>query len=178
MNETLKCVVGIDPGQTGSIAAIRADGKIWVRDYPGDERAVWTMLGELGEWGTPGLVVLEEQQAMPKQGVTSAFGLGRNYGIWLMAIAAKGWALKLVRPANWKKNLGYPEKKKEQKPPERKKELKAHSLTLARRLYPESEQYLLRVKDHDRAEAIIIAHYGKEELWRKVTKTEEQGWLS
>jgi crossover junction endodeoxyribonuclease RuvC len=52
----------------------------------------------------------------------------------------------LVRPAKWKKALKL----------DREAET---SLCLARELYPDSQSFLKRKKDHNRAEAILLAHY-------------------
>jgi crossover junction endodeoxyribonuclease RuvC len=129
------------------------EGEIGIEDYPGDERSLIRKLQALSTRFDPRMVVLELQQAFPGQGVSSTFKLGQNYGIWLAAIASCGWPLTIVRPAEWKKGLGYPAKDK--------KEGKAYSLTLARRLYPAAAGDLARVKDHNRAEALLLAHYGK-----------------
>ncbi len=160
-----ECVVGIDPGKTGAIAAIGSNGEVQIWDYPGDETSVIVLLNDLKEWGNPYMVVLEMQQAMPKQGVSSAFDLGVNFGGWRMAIAAFGWPHRFVRSAEWKKNLGYPAKVPGMDAAKRKKILKEHSLTLARQMYPQAVELMTRVKDHDRAEALLLAHYAKGLVW-------------
>lgn len=146
--------IGIDPGATGALAIIHEDGRAEIFDYPGDERALMEMVRRISRGMNPWVVILEYQQAMPVQGVSSTFALGKNYGIWLATIAAMDWPLRIVRPAEWKKNMGYP--------PREKKTTKEYSMTLARRLYPDAgKQWLLRKMDHNRAEALLLAHYGK-----------------
>jgi crossover junction endodeoxyribonuclease RuvC len=145
--------VGIDPGKTGAIAFIDENEEVVVFDYPGDERALSDLLETISWVITPARIVIESQQAFPGQGISSAFKLGVNYGMWLSAIAARAWPLVIIRPGEWKKGLGYP--------PKDKKASKAHSVTLVRQLYPQAGKYLLRVKDHDRAEAILLAHVAK-----------------
>lgn len=148
--------IGIDPGATGAIAVIEDSGNIFIWDYPGDERALHHLVGI--EMRVMQIritkAVIESQQAMPGQGVSSTFKLGCNYGMWLMACASCNWPLETVRPAEWKRGLGYPAKDK--------KASKEHSLTLARRLYPQAARYLMRKMDHNRAEALLLAHYAKE----------------
>ena len=94
---------------------------------------------------TPGEVWVERVNAFPGQGVASMFSLGQSYGIVLGVAAALGYPTHLVNPADWKKffKLG------------KEKEL---SRALATRLYPGVA--LDRVKDHGRAEALLIARYG------------------
>lgn len=146
--------IGIDPGATGAIAIIWGDTDVDIHDWPGDERALDSLLIRIADSCTVECAVLEYQQAMPGQGVTSMFKLGVNYGMWLSAIAARQWPLKIVRPSCWKKGFGYP--------PKEKADGKQHSLTLARQMYPQAARLLARKKDHNRAEALLLAHYAKE----------------
>ena len=145
--------VGIDPGATGAIAAVREDGQAQVWDWPGDECKLVGVFDELLRFCAPAMCVIEQQQAMPKQGVVSTFKLGQNFGLWLSALAFSGLPYVCIRPADWKRNLGYPAGKKESK---------AHSLTIARRMYPGVNGMLEHVKDHGRAEALIMAGMAKE----------------
>ena len=154
-----KCYIGIDPGATGALAIIFEDGKIEVFDYPGDERELMAQMKRYAVQLDPISVVIEVQQSMPLQGVVSAFKLGGNYYSWLTAIAAVDWPVTLVRPAEWKSNMGYPAKVAGQNATARKKVSKAYSVTMARRLYPHAGEFLTLVKHHDRAEAILLAHY-------------------
>ena len=144
--------LGIDPGATGAVALILEDGRVVIRDWPGDECALADLCSELSDLAAVDLAVIESQQAMPKQGVVSTFKLGVNYGMWLSALAGQGWPFRVVRPADWKKGFGYPTGKKGSK---------AHSLTLARRLYPQAAHMLGRGCDHGRAEALLLAHLAK-----------------
>lgn len=146
--------IGIDPGATGALAMIREDGQVMIEDWPGDERALSNLVQSIEYDVRVCGVVIEAQQSMPGQGVSSTFKLGLNYGMWLMACASVEWPLEVARPAEWKRGLGYPAKDK--------KASKEHSLTLARRLYPQAAGYLSRKMDHNRAEALLLAHFAKE----------------
>lgn len=145
--------IGIDPGATGAIAVIREDGDVSIYDYPGDERQLIMLMAGIALDILPLRVVIEYQQSMPKQGVASTFKLGVNYGSWLTAVAAYSMPLHIVRPKDWKSGMGYPVKKDV--------DTKKHSLTTARRLYPQAAKYLTRAGDHNRAEALLLAHYAK-----------------
>ena len=151
----VKTWIGIDPGATGAIAILQEDGAAMIEDWPGDERALTTILRYACILhGMPEMVLIEYQQAMPKQGVVSMFKLGVNYGMWLSAVAAVNWPVRIIRPNEWKKGLGYPARSDG--------DTKEYSLTLARRLYPKAAKYLIRKKDHNRAEALLLAHVAKE----------------
>lgn len=166
-----KCWIGIDPGQTGAIATIvkNADKQlsILVSGCPKDEHECLTVLKGLKDLYELVVqkVVIEQQQSIygiKGHSGPQSFTLGQNYGMWLTAVAAMGWPLQTVKPAAWKKALGYPAKLQGEKADEAKKRSKQYSVTLARRLYPLAECLLTRKKDHDRAEAILLAHIGKE----------------
>lgn len=147
-----KVFAGIDPGATGAMALIAPDGTfVSVQDYPGDECLLADMVRSVRlEYRIVGAVI-EIQQAMPKQGVSSTFALGVNYGSWLMALAAFDIPFAALRPNEWKRHLGYPAGDYARS--------KEHSLLLARRRWPEAADYLKRKKDNGRAEALLLAQH-------------------
>lgn len=145
-----KVFVGIDPGATGAIALISPDGGfVEVHDCPEDERMVADLVRGLRLAHQIVGVVVERQQAMPKQGVASTFKIGQNYGVWLGILAAFDLPLKILRANEWKAGLGYP--------PGDYEASKRHSLALARRRWPTAMDYLGRKKDNGRAEALLLA---------------------
>lgn len=148
-----KSYVGIDPGQTGAIAIVGADGRVEIHDYPGDERTLVDLCRSIHLAHNIANVIIELQQPRPGMNVSTMFKLGMNYASWLTACAAFDWPLRAVRPTDWKNGLGYP--------PKDPKRSKAHSLTLARRLYPSASDLLARTMDHNRAEALLLAHLAK-----------------
>ena len=96
------------------------------------------------------LVVLEAVHAMPRQGTTSMFSMGRGSGLWEGIIAAFELPLQLVIPRVWKnKMVGIGADKNASR-------LKAIDL------FPSVAGELSRVKDHGRAEALLMA-----EFWRR-----------
>jgi crossover junction endodeoxyribonuclease RuvC len=149
--------VGIDPGITGAIGLLiddvmgvvdvptftKLDGKT---DY--DFYKMFKLLGAVGMSSSRVYLSLEKQQAMPKQGVSSTFGIGRGYGAWEALCWATTPDFEIVSPRKWKKALGLTNDKDVSR-------LKAISL------YPSLEPMLRRKKDHNRAEAILLAHYTK-----------------
>lgn len=151
--EKMEGWAGIDPGATGAIAIITSDDRVVIRDYPGDECGLVAELLPLDLEVTIKKALIENQQAMPKQGVSSTFALGKNFGGWLMALAFMRWPYQAIRPQEWKRGLGYPSNDK--------KLGKEYSRILARRLYPQAAELLARVKDHNRAEALILAHLAR-----------------
>jgi hypothetical protein len=62
----------------------------------------------------------------------------------------------LVAPQTWQRHFGLQGKKAKREPgtmPE--------AIRIACELYPRSAHMLRRVKDHNRAESLLIAHYGR-----------------
>lgn len=158
--------VGIDPGITGAVAWISGKdygvfdlptmtasdkGKIkWMVDA---EELAFLLTANVPKLADT-MVALEQTSAMPGQGVASMFSMGHSFGACHGVIGTLGYALTLVRPAQWKKDLGIGRKKGEDADV-----MKAKSLALARRHFPKAP--LERQKDHNRAEALLLAYWMK-----------------
>ena len=152
--------IGIDPGKSGSVAAVE-DGKILgVMDCPTirpkngksqyDERAMYQMLFCHGLYlGSADKIILEKVHAMPGQGVVSMFEFGKGLGIWLGILATQKIPYELITPQRWKKEMLRDIPGTDQK---------ARSVIAAKRLYPDLE--LPRKKDHNKADAVLIATWG------------------
>ena len=149
----VKVWVGIDPGKTGALAILiegmDKDGGISAEVWDFEE--VLDGIGRLGFLNGiyPCHALIEKQQSFHKQGVVSSFKLGENYGWWQGILQGIEVAYEIVTPAKWKKEMfdGMP----------RSEDKKAMSLGLARRLFPKMKDTLKRKKDHDRAEALLLA---------------------
>lgn len=145
-----KAYLGIDPGQSGAFALL-SEQQAFVCDYPGDPQAAVRSLSHF----TPGfyiqLAALEKVNAMPKQGVSSTFKFGQNFGVWQGILAAFGLPHILPTPREWQKGLV---RKSDGADP------KARSLAVARRLFP--DQPLSRKSDNGRADALLLAWYCKQ----------------
>ena len=138
-------LVAIDPGVTGALAFLDAGYVEKVEDMPVlDGECSGLMLAEMiNEW-YPNYVVIERQQPMPKNGSIAGFKQGVNYGICLGAAESMRHPLVKLRPPEWKQLNGLTGKDKEA------------SRGLALQLWPSMSDRLTRVKDHNRAEAMLI----------------------
>lgn len=166
--------VGIDPGLTGAIAVlsepelyIAAPGNTYAvnfHDTPTlqvksgakfknviDAHAAALLLQEIH----PDYIIIEKVQAMPgggerSMGATSAFNFGMGFGLWLGIIAALQIPHEQVHPATWKaKLMGGMTKEKDS------------SRIRAMQLYPQAAKNLNLKKHHGRADALLLAEYGR-----------------
>jgi len=154
-------VIGIDPGLTGAIAALDFRGTLLsVRDMPtmqvgaGSAKvkrcvngaALSDILRDMSSGNSDDvLVVVERVSAMPGQGVAGVFSLGETAGCIRGVLAARRHAMEYVSPRTWKRHFGMTADKEQ---------ARAKAIWL----YPSAP--LSRVKDHNRAEAILLALWG------------------
>jgi|YelNatPaOPRAMG01_1025707.scaffolds.fasta_scaffold02089_21 crossover junction endodeoxyribonuclease RuvC len=150
-------VVGIDPGTTGAMAALSADAELLaIADMPNltthTPRAVVDAVA-LSDWlrqHRPARGVWVEQvSAMPTDSRVSAFAFGRAVGVTEAVCLLLAMSLNRVQPVAWKRAAGLPAGAP-----------KAASVEAARRLVPSSAPHLTRVRDHNRADAVLIALHG------------------
>jgi Holliday junction resolvasome RuvABC endonuclease subunit len=150
--------VGIDPGLSGAMALLSRDEKILeLTDMPvfkltKNKRSldIDRVVGVLEDWrGFHGAfrVMLERQQSMPQQGVSSTFTTGVGFGSLLGVLAAQKVRHEIVSPAAWKKSIFGAGKHQ-----------KGASGALCSRLWPGTD--LGRRQSHDRSDALLIALYG------------------
>ena len=104
--------IGIDPGQTGGLALINAQGElIDVQQMPAIDNEVSGLLlaALLHDWRDmvqdQTRVFIEQVHSMPGQGVSSVFKFGKNFGIALGVVQAMGLPLERVTPQAWKKTF-------------------------------------------------------------------------
>ena len=155
-------VMGVDPGLTGALALLDADGQVeLVADLPviRDRSLAWidgaalqsTLLDAIR--GRPCRAVVERVSAMPRQGVASSFAFGVGLGSILGVLQTLHLPLELVTAAQWKRALGLSSDKRA-------------SLDKARLLFPTVD---LGLAKHDgRAEALLLAHYAQNRTRRAV----------
>lgn len=139
--------IGIDPGKDGALAVI-FDGMDETMVFPYGEREYINTLQNLSGYNVK--TCLEHVTAMPKQGVTSMFSFGENFGYIRGMLEAYGIPYELVRPHKWKKEFGISDKNQ--------------SVEVCKRLFP--GVCLRRTerckKDHDgMAEALLMAEYAR-----------------
>lgn len=137
---------GIDPGQGGALAIVSDDlQEAYAWDFPGSIEAAAGILREVYLEHRPVLLGIEKVHAMPKQGVSSTFAFGQNFGAWLGALSALQVPHIIVTAGKWQKSL------LDSTPGDTKQ----RSLSMARRLFPGVE--LSRKKDHGRSDALLLA---------------------
>lgn len=151
--------IGIDPGKSGAVAAINGtEVKLYdtpvarIKDSKNDyiPSAMAKIIKDL-EATRPCFIVLEKVHAMPGQGVSSMFSFGEGLGLWKGIIAAYGIPYELVAPQTWKKAMMA----------DMPRDNKDASRIVATRLFPNAVDMLSRKKDDGRAEALLMAEYGK-----------------
>lgn len=96
-------LLGIDPGASGGIARIGLGGIATATKMPETERDMWELFAAHAR---PDFAVIERVHSMPKQGVSSSFKFGRNYGFLRGCLIASGIAFEEVAPQVWQKVLG------------------------------------------------------------------------
>jgi hypothetical protein len=157
-------VIGIDPGLRGALARLYGPearvertptvkvGKRTMYDPRQMARLLASLLPIMGE---PVHFAIERQGAMPKQGVSSTFKIGEGFGLWVGMVAYSGHPYEIVEPRRWKAAMldGLPHAGKEGK---------GAAILQANRLFPHVE--LIYAKDHDKAEALLIAEYARRRL--------------
>lgn len=143
-------IVAIDPGIAGAAAALDPKhGFVDVIDLPvirNGKRGEIDVI-RLHRWLNrvkPRRIVVESVHAMPGQGVVSMFRFGVAVGT-INAICKLCGGLELVEPAVWKAYFLLPGDDKEA------------SRQMALQLFPETGHLLARKKDHNRAEAELLA---------------------
>jgi len=150
--------IGIDPGFTGAVAVLDADGCIVALD---DAPAVTVQSGKRkrSEFDRPAMVrllrfyepsltrvAIEKVTPMPKQGIASTSRFMAGWGMWLGILACLQLPHELVTPQRWKRAMlaGQPKEKDA-------------SRQVAQAMWPDADLHL--VKHHGRADALLIAEW-------------------
>ena len=153
-------IIGIDPGITGSICFFEdgkiievvempnmAEGKKNKKQVNGAQiyHEISLRIKNLKEEEIK--VVIEQVSAMPGQGVTSMFNFGQSFGILKGICSAMQLPMYFVRPTKWKKYFNLINSEKDA------------SRTKAIEVFPYFSSQLLRKKDSNKADAILIASF-------------------
>lgn len=150
--------IAIDPGLTGAIAAIDHEAQLVLcEDLPviHHGKLGWIDANRLTDQfircrnGRPARIIVERSQPMPSQGTVSTFTTGLVLGSILAACQRIAVPLELVSAATWKRAMGLDA-------------AKSTSLDRARLLFPTAA--LDRKKDHNRAEALLLAEYSRRSM--------------
>ena len=153
-------IIGIDPGISGAISIIENKKILEVYDTPTmidgkknkkqiNSAQVTNIIKERlnKDKDKDVVVVVEQVNAMPGQGVTSMFNFGQSFGVIKGICAALSLPIYFVRPTKWKKHFNLIKTNKDA------------SRTKVIEAYPEISSKLHRKKDSNRADAILIALY-------------------
>ena len=164
--------MGIDPGLTGAVGVVNEHGDfVACVDLPTkskpttaarvkrelDAVAFHRQLHSIIRNNQKGLAVIESVSSRPHQGVASTFSLGDSFGVLRGVLSVSPLAVDCVVPTVWKRAFDLLGQSKQA------------ARVLAQRLYPEAS--LKRQKDHNRADALLLARYGWLKNNRKLDKT-------
>ncbi len=148
-------VIGIDPGFSGAIAYVDKYGNVDVIDMPIikgkknelDGGAIRSFLHRYNY----DMAFIEKAQSMPGQGISSTGRYMEGYGRIRGICEGMKIPYTLVHPRTWKRIMMADMPKD-----------KGQSIVRVKQLFPEID--LPRKKDHGKADAILIAEYGRRQL--------------
>ena len=145
-----RLLVAFDPGISGAAAfhTVETGQLLTAEDLPvvaGQVDAV-SLANRLNEI-KPVAAFIERVGAMPKQGVASTFKFGQANGVLIGILAALHVPMHFITPGTWKKFYGLDANKE-------KSRLKALQL------FPESAALFAKKKDHNKAQASLLAKFG------------------
>ena len=150
--------LGIDPGQTGAIAAFDGTRIVGLIDMPtmtrlhgqGQQVDPYTLTTAILDLraGRDAVAIVEAVAARPGQGVSSMFRFGESVGVVVGVLGALQVPMRWVTPSVWKRRAGLLGRDKDA------------ARSLAIQLHPEVADMLMRKKDVGRADAALIARFG------------------
>ena len=151
-------IFGIDPGVSGAISILENKKIIEVFDMPTmidgkknkrqvNGAQVSNIIKERLNNEKEVLIVVEQVNAMPGQGVTSMFNFGQSFGVIKGVCSALNLPIYFVRPTKWKKHFNLIKTNKDA------------SRTKVIEIYPGISSKISRKKDSNKADAILIARY-------------------
>ena len=162
-------IIGIDPGLSGGIAILEdnvikvlfdmpvmSDGKKNKRQL--NSALLVKLIKDNIKDTEDTVMVVEQVNAMPGQGVTSMFNFGQTFGAIKGICAALGLPIFLVRPAKWKKHFELINSSKDA------------SRTKAIEMYPSISEQLSKKKDVNKSDAVLIARYYSETRFKEEVK--------
>lgn len=146
--------IGIDPGKDGAMAAIwdgEGEGRC-IEITPFSPDGYRNALMEA--FGTDCVCCLERVGPMPKQGVTSTFNFGENFGFIQGLLTAYRIPYELVTPRKWKGEFQITGDKNS-------------SIAVCKRLFPNVSLHRTdhcRKDDDNMAEALLMAEYARRKM--------------
>ena len=151
-------IIGIDPGLSGAIAVMHDKKVINMYDMPvmaegkknkrqlNSSQLVNIIKDNINE-DEETIVVVEQVNAMPGQGVTSMFNFGQTFGAIKGVCAALKLPIFFVRPSKWKKHFELINSSKDA------------SRTKVIEMYPTLSSQLAKKRDVNKSDAVLIAKF-------------------
>ncbi|KAL0459112.1 UNVERIFIED_CONTAM: Holliday junction resolvase MOC1, chloroplastic [Sesamum latifolium] len=156
-------VIGVDPDLSGALAVLKPDNSPQVYDSPHlkvlvgkrirkrlDVKSIVQLLQRI-DAPTGTTVYIEQSTPYPQDGKQGWWSGGFGYGLWIGILVASGYSVVPVPSLLWKNEFKLAGNRSS----------KDDSRELATTLFPSMSSMLKRKKDHGRAEALLIAAYGK-----------------
>lgn len=158
--------IGIDLGLDGAIARLEHRGVVDIEDMPTFGHAgkgmvrrsvapveLLATLRRMVQPGEKATAIVEEVHTFPGKvnSPQSNGSLMETKGCVRAVLALAGIEALWVDPQAWKSLYGLGSSKEA-------------SLSIARSLYPDMQHLLTRQRDHNRAEALLLAHWGMRKL--------------
>ena len=151
-------VIGIDPGLSGAIAVLDDKKVLKIIDMPVmaegkknkkqlNSAQLVNIIKDNTKNCEEAIVVVEQVNAMPGQGVTSMFNFGQTFGAIKGVCAALELPIFFVRPSKWKKHFELLNSSKDS------------SRTKVIEMYPAISNQLSKKKDVNKSDAILIARF-------------------
>lgn len=150
-------VLGIDIGLNGAIAALDLE-QACVEDMPtkpeGERRRIdalelFRTLRRMVPSDRAAMIAFEQISSGQGRGGHSQASLMQSAGIVKAVADMTGWRTEAIQPAVWKRHYGLIKAPKDE------------SRAMAQRLFPQLAAELVRMKDVDRAEALLISLYAR-----------------
>ncbi|XP_062208335.1 Holliday junction resolvase MOC1, chloroplastic-like [Phragmites australis] len=155
--------IGVDPDTGGAIAVLSPDGSSQVFDNPFvhivvsevirkrlDTKSIIQLLRGLK--APPGTTAyIEKSSPFPTDGKLGWWSTGFSYGLWIASLVSSGFSVVPVASQTWKAYFGL----------SRSESPKDDSRQAASILFPDKVLSLKLKKHHGRAEALLLAAYGK-----------------
>ena len=150
--------LGVDPGKHGAAALWTAENEVCFHDFSNLELAAkilrrWSVVFEIH------LAALEGVRSLPHDGHVGAFNFGQNVGQWRAILVCLEIPFIEPTPSAWKRTI----------PPLPIDDKKRKAIAWCIELFPGAERHLKRLKDADRAEALLLARYARD--WDRTIKS-------
>ena len=154
-------IIGIDPGLSGGIAVLENNQVLSIFDMPVmsegkknkrqlNSALLVNLINENIGKNEEVVVVVEQVNAMPGQGVTSMFNFGQTFGAIKGICAALGLPIFFFFSSKWKKHFELINSSKDS------------SRTKVIEMYPKLSGDLAKKKDVNKSDAILIARFFSE----------------